>query len=336
MAGSSMDGLDLAHVTFKQAEDGWSFKLGKCVTTPYDKILYKRLKASTSVDLNEQKKIDVDFGRWIGIQINEFKSDLDEIDLVGVHGHTVIHQPENGISWQLGKGSVIANTCETPTVTEFRTLDVDLGGQGAPLVPLGDFILFKEFDACLNLGGIANVSVQGGKIAWDICPCNQVLNYYAEKLGHRYDQGGALARSGKMNDILYSQLSHLTYFSQKPPKSLPNNFIDLQILDSVDPIDGLHTYSNFVANQIEKSLAEHDGSKLLITGGGAFNKFLIELISKKLSDWKVIVPNEKLIAFKESLIFAFLALRKLRNEINVLASVTGASKDSSSGVIHLP
>lgn len=336
MAGSSMDGLDLAHAVFTLDQNEWKYQIKKCETIPYDKVLFDELKQSPSQNLKNQKKLDLAFGDWIGDKINAFKVDLDSIDLLGVHGHTVVHEPHNKVSWQLGNGKHIAKKTGLPTITDFRTLDVENDGQGAPLVPFGDFSLFKEFDACLNLGGIANISINAKKMAWDICPCNQVLNFFASQLGFDFDDSGHLAREGKFDKEFYTLLSSNPFFSALPPKSLPNNFINHQVLNSIDPKNGLHTYCHFIADQVAKSVTPSNKSKLLITGGGALNSYLIELITEKTHGWQIDIPDQETIAFKESLVFAFLALKRFRNEINVLASVTGASKDTSSGVIHLP
>lgn len=331
-----MDGLDLSHVVFEQKGHDWHYTLGKCETVEYPADFYERLKESPAQNKSIQTKLDIDFGHWIAKSTKAFMKGLPPVDLMGIHGHTVVHIPEQKISWQLGCGKSISTETRTPTVTDFRSEDIQHGGQGAPLVPYGDFTLFKEHDAFLNLGGIANISIKESKTAWDICPCNQVLNFFAQKLGNSFDADGLWARSGNFNSSFHSKITSIKYFDQAPPKSLPNNFIDLEILDSIDPADGLNTYCDIIAELVQKSLDKAYGSKLLITGGGAFNSFLVELIRKKLKNWDVHVPEEKLIAFKESLIFAFLALKRLRNETNTLSSVTGASKDTSSGVIHLP
>ena len=336
MAGSSMDGLDLSYVVFEQKENEWHYNLGKCETIEYPQNFYERLKESPTQNKGIQEKLDEDFGEWIAKSINEFMKGLPPVDLPGVHGHTVAHNPKQKISWQLGSGEVISSKLEIPTVTDFRSKDINYGGQGAPLVPYGDFTLFNQYDACLNLGGIANISIKESKTAWDICPCNQVLNFFAAKLGSPFDADGFLARSGNFNSSFHSNITSTAYFNQAPPKSLPNNFLDSKILDSIDPKDGLNTYCDIIAELVQKSLSTSNGSKLLITGGGTFNGFLIGLIRQKLKAWDVHIPGEKLVAFKESLVFAFLALKRLRNEINILSSVTGASKDTCSGVIHLP
>ncbi|WP_424962444.1 anhydro-N-acetylmuramic acid kinase [Ekhidna sp.] len=336
MAGSSMDGLDLSHVIFKKENAEWNYQLGKCETIPYDKGIYDALKKAETLSQSEKETLDVQFGAWIGERINEFSSDFESIDLVGVHGHTVIHQPVNKISWQLGRGDVIAKTINLPTVTEFRIEDILHGGQGAPLVPFGDFTLFREYDACLNLGGIANISVRNNQTAWDICPCNQVLNFFAKRFGHPYDHNGEFASQGALDRNFYSSISQIDYFKQPPPKSLPNNFISTDILGTTDPKDGLYTYCKIVSEHVANSVSKEPPGRMLITGGGALNSFLIKTIKNELNGWEIKVPEPKVINFKESLIFAFLALKRVRNEINVLATVTGASKDTSSGVIHLP
>lgn len=335
MAGSSMDGFDLAQVQLKMSDGEWKYQLGKTQVVEYPKDLYKKLRESPNISKSEKEDLDNEFGLWIAKQVINFKKDLPSVDLLGIHGHTVIHKPLQNISWQLGKGSTIAQGTGITCVTDFRSKDVQAGGQGAPLVPFGDFTLFSEFDACINLGGIANVSLKSNQTAWDICPCNQVLNFFAQKIGKVYDNGGELARGGKMNAQFYNTILELNYFNQLPPKSLPNNYIEENILESVHPNDGLHTYCKIIAEQIGNDLRGYSG-RSLITGGGAFNSYLMELIGKQLPSWEIVIPKAETVSFKESIIFAFLALKRLRNEINTLSSVTGASKDSSSGVIHLP
>lgn len=335
MAGSSMDGLDLAYTQFEINNGVWTYSLNECVTVPYEPDLHDQLQNAPGFTSEQQERLDHSFGQWIGEKISAFKKELPAIDLLGVHGHTVIHQPKQGISWQLGNGKEIASSCKIMTVTDFRSLDIAHGGEGAPLVPFGDFTLFADYDACLNLGGIANISLKSQQVAWDICPCNQVLDFFAKKLGKQFDEGGKLASQGSLDQSFYEQLSQLTFFAKKPPKSLPNKFIDEKILESISPLDGLHTYCQLIAQLICDSLpSASKPMKLLITGGGAFHTFLVRLIQEKLNGWEVEIPDKKLVNFKEALVFAFLALKKIRKEVNVLSSVTGASKDTSSGVIH--
>ncbi|GAB4233897.1 MAG: anhydro-N-acetylmuramic acid kinase [Ekhidna sp.] len=336
MAGSSMDGLDVAIVHFQFGGNAWSFKLERAETIAYPDTLFSRLAAAPGASLPAQKQLDEDFGAWIGSTLREFVAD-EPIALAAVHGHTIVHAPGDGISWQLGKGEVIANQLPLPVISDFRTKDIQLGGEGAPLVPYGDFQLFHAYDACLNLGGIANVSLRKQQIAWDICPCNQVLNSFSGKLGMAFDHNGTIASTGNLDEAFIRQIRELSYFHQPPPKSLPNHFIPSKLLN-LHPKNGLRSFTEFIALQIANDLQPYQAKnqKLLVTGGGAFNRYLIERIRHHLKSWEVILPEPDIINFKEAIIFAFLGLLRFRNEVNVLKSVTGATSDSSSGVIHLP
>lgn len=336
MAGSSMDGLDLAMAVFLYEDQNWRFKIKKCQTFEYPEGLFRKLQHAPKTDLTEKKELDAAFGSWVAHQARSFLGP-DTVDLMAIHGHTVEHNPEKGVSWQLGSGKRIAQETGILTITEFRTEDVLLGGQGAPLVPLGDFLLFNEYDACLNLGGIANVSIKESRLAGDVCPCNQVLNYYASQLGHEYDESGNMAREGHLHHGFLAKLNTFSYFKSPFPKSLPNQFLDEALLKSISPLDGLRSYTEFISEQIAKALNPiNKKCKLLITGGGAFNTFLIELLEERLPNWDIQVPDETTISYKEAVIFGFLGLKKYLGEINVLCSVTGALHDTSSGVIHLP
>ena len=337
MAGSSMDGLDLAQVRFFEDDGNWSFEIQKCKTVEYPAEVFVRLKNARRSSRRDQMHLDEEFGDWIGSEVNLFL-DSHKVDLLAIHGHTLVHEPSKGISWQLGSGKRIANSAKTPTITNFRDLDVKLGGQGAPLVPFGDFHLFKAYDACLNLGGIANISIQSTQLAGDLCPCNQVLNHYASHLGQTFDRGGEMARKGVVNEAFLEELSAIPYFQAGFPKSLANGFLNRELLEEVDPKTGLRTYVAFIASQVASAISEIEGEnkKLLVSGGGAFNTFLIEEIKRSLPQWQIELPSDTIINFKEALIFGFLGIKKLLGQVNVLSSVTGGLHDTSSGVIHLP
>lgn len=334
MAGSSMDGLDLCLATFTK-KGKWQYSIERCDTIPYEHALYEKLKGSHRKTAKEQQELDVLFGNWIGETINIFLSG-EKPELLAVHGHTVRHAPHEKVSWQLGEGKRIATVTGIPTITDFRSLDVQNGGQGAPLVPFGDFELFSEADACLNLGGIANISIAASKTAWDICPCNQVLNQYSNTYGREYDEGGDIARTGELDSTFISNLKEISFFQTPPPKSLPNSFIPLELLQSIPAQNGLRTYIEFISLQIKADLTNIHPGKLLVSGGGVFNSFMMERIASQLPDWQILVPEANIISYKEALIFAFLGLMKMQGKVNVLRSVTGASKDSCSGTIHLP
>lgn len=337
MAGSSMDGLDVIHVSFNESGGNWDFSIENGETISYDPELYDKLKESSSQDLREQELLDLEFGNWIGVKVGDFiRKHQVKVDSLSVHGHTVIHQPQNNLSWQLGSGAEIAKKTGITTITNFRSTDISLGGQGAPLVPMGDFQLFGEYDACLNLGGIANVSLKESKTAWDITPCNQLLNFYANQLGKEFDENGDLSRQGNLNNSFIKQMGEIDFFRAQMPKSLPNNFINVELLRQLNPKDGLRTITEFIAQQTASDLSNTiiNKPKILVSGGGAHNHFLVERLIHHLPNWEVIIPSKPIVDFKEAIVFAFLGVLRERKETNILASVTGASKDSCSGVIH--
>ena len=267
-------------------------------------------------------------------------------DLIASHGHTVFHKPDEGVTLQIGNGKELAERTGIRVVNDFRSEDVSKGGQGAPLVPIGDRDLFYAYDACLNLGGIANISFTEistqKRIACDISPCNLPLNHLSQKLGQPYDSMGLLARGGDIDDTLLSQLNSLRYYKQQAPKSLGKEWITeefLPLLDSseLNIFDILASTTQHIACQISDFITDNlkPGSRLLVTGGGAYHTFLIEKI-KDNCGVRLVIPNKKIIEYKEALIFAYLGILKIRGEINVLSTVTGASEESSSGIIHNP
>jgi anhydro-N-acetylmuramic acid kinase len=265
---------------------------------------------------------------------------ISTLDAVCSHGHTILHQPQNGFTLQIGNLPKIAKIIGEKVVCDFRVQDVRLGGQGAPLVPIGDRILFSEFDFCLNLGGFSNVSFEENRnrVAFDISPVNTVLNYYANKLGLDYDDKGKNARSGKLNSELLNELNALDYYKKSYPKSLGFEFVKETVLPLIEKYtisieDKMHTFIEHIAWQTHLALAKKKG-KMLITGGGAYNEFFIERMQFNLPNIEIIIPDNKTLEFKEALLFGLLGVLKLRNEINVLHSVTGAITDHSSGMIY--
>ena len=271
--------------------------------------------------------------------IKEFN--INKIDAVSSHGHTVFHKPDKHITFQLGNLSFIAEKITNTFICDFRTQDLALGGQGAPLVPIGDKMLFNDYDACLNLGGFSNLSKKNKEniIAYDICALNVVLNKLANKLNLKYDQSGNNAQKGKIIKPFYHELEKISFYNLDPPKSLgvewvyQNIFKLLERFDNNAICDLLHTYTVHAANQIVKNL--NSISRVLVTGGGTYNSFLISEISNK-TNCNLIIPDSSLVEFKEAMIFAFLGLLKMRGESNVLSSVTGAARNHSSGKIFSP
>jgi anhydro-N-acetylmuramic acid kinase len=342
MSGTSLDGVDLAAIEFHLKNQKWSYKITKNETVSYSPEWVIKLKEAVNYSESELIQLNEKYTDLLGKIIKSFidKNEIIDLDAVCSHGHTILHQPQNGITLQIGNLPKIAKIINEKVVCDFRVQDVELGGQGAPLVPIGDRILFSEFDYCLNLGGFSNVSFEenGNRLAFDISPVNTVLNFYANQLKLDYDDKGTISQSGKLNLNLFNELNALEYYKIPFPKSLGFEFVKevvLPILEnySIAIEDKMHTFTEHIALQTNLALPKKQG-KMLITGGGAYNEFLIERLHFHLPKIEIIIPDNKTLEFKEALIFALLGVLKLRNEINVLSSVTGAKTDHSSGMLY--
>jgi len=341
MSGTSLDGVDLAHIHFSIQENKWQFQILENETISYSQDWVNTLKTAVGYSETQLEKLNHEYTLLLGCIISNFinKHEIENLDAVCSHGHTILHQPQNGFTLQIGNLPEIAQNINQKVVCDFRVQDVKLGGQGAPLVPIGDRILFSEYEYCLNLGGFSNVSFEedNTRIAFDISPVNTVLNFYSNQLGFDYDDEGKITKSGNLHPELFNQLNAIDFYQKTYPKSLGFEFVKEVILPLIEsfPIsteDKMHTFTEHIAYQIGLVLKVKTG-KILITGGGAYNKFLINRIQFHLPEMQIIIPESKILEFKEALIFALLGVLKLRNEINVLSSVTGAERDHSSGVI---
>lgn len=341
MSGTSLDGVDIAYCEFN-FDTIWSFRLIHAETIIYDAFWKKILGEIQKASAEKISEIDCNYGKFLGNLVKDFcKKYTISPDFISSHGHTVFHQPSKGFTKQIGSGADIAANSGFPVICDFRSLDVALGGQGAPLVPVGDKYLFPDADYCLNLGGIANISFNDNneRIAFDICACNLILNYYAMKKGVSFDRDGQIAASGKINTILLNSLNHLPYYSKIFPKSLGREDVEKDIIPLIDSFnliteDVLSTFCEHISFQIANITGKSKkGKKMLITGGGALNSFLKNSILKN-SNTEVIIPNKEIIEFKEAIIFAFLGVLRIRKEINCLKTVTGASKDNCGGAIY--
>lgn len=343
MSGTSVDGLDIALCSFSKSGVVWKCDIIKCQSIEYSEEMRHNLLNAFLMSGVKLKKLELEFSEFCAEKINVFKSGYNsKIDLIASHGHTVFHQPENKITMQIGSGEIIAKLCGVTVVSDFRSGDVALGGQGAPLVPVGDELLFGQYESCLNLGGFSNISFSnnfGKRMAFDISPVNIVLNELASKLGLLYDNKGTMAASGKLILELFDKLEKIEYYKSVPPKSLSREWVEANIDPLLDdfsnrPIeDLLATFTLHTATRIAEVLK--DKKNVLITGGGAYNDFLISEI-KKSTNAQLIIPEKELIDFKEAVVFAFLGLLRYRQEINCLSSVTGAKTDSCCGVVSLP
>lgn len=345
MSGTSLDGVDLAHILFEVNAGEWTFSISDAETIAYNDEWVDRLKSAVGFTENELILLNKEYTELLGSIIKAFieNNGIKNLDAVCSHGHTILHQPDNGFTLQIGNLPEIAAIVGEKIVCDFRVQDVQMGGQGAPLVPIGDRLLFSQYRYCLNLGGFSNISFEdeSRRIAFDICPVNTVLNFYADKLGLSYDAGGAIARNGNVIQPLLDELNALDFYTLNYPKSLGIEFVKQTVLPMMENYpnsanDKLATFTEHAAVQIASAINTVGVGELLVTGGGAYNEYLVSRMKQLLPHTQVSVPDDKTIQFKEALIFALLGVLKLRNEVNVLSSVTGAKTDHSSGFIYEP
>ena len=340
MSGTSLDGVDICFCNFSFENDEWKFLIHNTETVSYEKNWVSKLSNAHCITQSELKKLDIEYTYYISSIILDFisKNQINNIDFISSHGHTIFHQPDKKITYQIGNRVELNKSTNIPVVCDFRVQDVRLGGQGAPLVPVGDLLLFKDFSHCLNLGGFSNISIKSNKsiIAYDICPVNIVLNKYSRLNGVDFDLDGKISENGKTNNNLLKSLNQLSYYNSNHPKSLGIEWVENTIFPLIDTYnlsveDILRTFVEHIAIQISDNL-KGINLRILITGGGVKNKFLMKRI-KKLSNHNFETISENITDYKEALIFGFLGVLKIRNEKNCLKSVTGANVDHSSGVI---
>lgn len=343
MSGTSLDGIDLVYAHFK-LQDKWTFDILYSETIAYSNFWVDELRNLVDKSLNELKLIDDKYTKFLAQTIQDFIKErgITKLDAICSHGHTALHRPEENLTYQIGNKPIISKSLKYLVVCDFRVQDVEFGGQGAPLVPIGDKLLFSEYDFCLNLGGFANISLEfkNERIAYDICPVNIVLNHYTNLLGLAYDNEGEIALSGNINIDLLAKLNQLTFYNLSHPKSLGLEWVKSIVFPLIGGFkleikDVLSTFCEHIAIQISKEINKKEVASVLVTGGGVYNTYLMNRI-KFHSHNEIVIPSKKVVEFKEALIFAFLGILKLRNEMNCLKSVTGASKNHSSGVIYQP
>jgi anhydro-N-acetylmuramic acid kinase len=355
MSGSSLDGLDVAFVEFQENAGKWTYEIRQADCYSYNENWIEKLRSATSLNSMEYQLLHVEYGHYIGEQINRFIEENKlhyQVALIASHGHTTFHVPSKKMTAQLGDGASIAAETQLPVITDLRALDLAFGGQGAPIVPIGEKWLLGNFDFFLNLGGIANISFKSEPyIAFDICAANRVLNMLINSEGKEYDDKGEMAKNGSINFELLQKLNELDYYSQPYPKSLANDFgtgiVYPMIFDAgCETRDALRTYVEHIVIQIKLAISNWQSAigkppaanrQLLVTGGGAFNTFLINRLSEELKELQIeiVVPDEKLIQYKEAMIMAFMGVLRWRQEYNVISSVTGASRDSIGGALWI-
>lgn len=351
MSGSSLDGLDIVFTELQENAGNWSFEILAADCYEYSAEWVQRLQNATSLNAFEYQVLHADYGHYLGKQINRFIEENNlhyQVGLIASHGHTTFHDPSKKMTAQLGDGAAIAAETKLPVVSDLRALDVAFGGQGAPIVPIGEKLLLKDYLMFLNLGGIANISfnLPDRYIAFDICPANRVLNLICGLVHKEYDEGGQMAALGNVHEELLDQLNSFGYYKQPFPKSLANNFGTDEIFPLLKSFglphnDLLRTYVEHIVQQIKFAIADisirGQHTKLCVTGGGAFNTFLINRLSEQLTSTgvEVIVPDENLVKYKEALIMGLIGVLRWRQEYNVLSSVTGAERDSIGGAVWI-
>lgn len=341
MSGTSLDGVDIALCSFSKSKLEWKYDLQFAKTYSYNARWKKSLIYADKIASDELVKLDREYGSFLGRLVNETIREFGICpDLIASHGHTIFHNPKQGYSLQIGHGANIAGNTGVNVISDFRSADIALGGQGAPLVPVGDKLLYGGYQSCLNLGGFSNISFDSEeqRIAFDICPVNIVLNYISAKLGLDFDNEGSIGRKGKPVELLLQKLNALDYYNEEPPKSLGKEWLDknfIPLLDADNSIleDKLSTIYKHIAFQIATVIRKYNLKNVFITGGGAHNSFLIQLLQENLQT-RIIIPDKKTIDYKEAIVFAFLGLLRIQNEVNCYASVTGAQNNSICGTVY--
>jgi len=353
MSGSSLDGLDIAYVHFHETAGKWTYEILRADCVPYSKLWTDKLSNAVNLSASDYQLLHAAYGAYTGAAVNKFIEDNGlehQVHLIASHGHTTFHLPGQKMTAQLGDGAAIAATTGLPVVSDLRAMDIAFGGQGAPIVPIGEKLLLYDYDMFLNLGGIANLSFNqaGQYIAFDVCPANRVLNMLVATTGKAYDDEGKMAATGSVNSNLLNQLNELSYYQQPSPKSLANDFGTATVYPilqqyQLSTADGLRTYVEHIAIQIKNAVQSViagepvDNAKLLVTGGGAFNSFMVQQINLLLQETGItaVVPDKQLVNYKEALVMALIGVLRWREEYNVLASVTGAARNSINGALWL-
>jgi anhydro-N-acetylmuramic acid kinase len=346
MSGSSLDGLDMVFAEFNEQSGNWTYEILEAECRPYPEPWLEKLEGATMLNARDYLLLHSEYGHYLGQEVNRFIEEKGlhyKVGLIASHGHTTFHMPAAKMTAQLGDGAAIAASTQLPVVSDLRALDVAFGGQGAPIVPIGEKFLLKEYDLCLNLGGIANISLRENDQyrAFDVCPANRVLNLVAGIVGKEYDDGGQMAEMGQVSQPLLEKLNALPYYQLPFPKSLANDFGTEEVFPLLKSFglphnDLLRTYVEHIAGQIAMAVEKLEvkgEKKLLVTGGGAFNTFLMSRIGELLPNITVVIPENNLVQYKEALIMAFIGVLRWRQENNVLSGVTGAERDSIGGAL---
>jgi len=353
MSGSSLDGLDIAFAEFQETSGKWNYEIRAVACYGYNEEWIRKLKHATNLQALDYQLLHTEYGHYTGALVNRFIEENrlhHQVQIIASHGHTTFHVPSQKMTAQLGDGAAIASTTGINVVSDLRAMDVAKGGHGAPIVPIGEKLLLGDYPIFLNLGGIANISFNDPNqyIAFDICPANSVLNMLAADSNRTFDDGGRIASGGQVDENLLLLLNDLEYYRLPYPKSLSNDFgtqVVYSLIENknISRTNALRTYVEHVAKQVQNAIRLapikniSPASRMLLTGGGAHNNFLVERLRYYLDEYniEVIVPDKNLIDYKEAIIMALIGILRWREENNVLASVTGASADSIGGAVWI-
>ena len=350
MSGSSLDGLDIAFVEFEVSGSSWKYEFKATECVPYTDDWRGRLQNATRLSAFDYLQLHVDYGHYLGQKAKDFiaANGLEyKVQLIGSHGHTSFHSPKSRLTHQLGDGASIAAETGINVVSDLRSMDVAHGGEGAPIVPIGEKLLMPDYNLFLNIGGIANLSFnQVPFIAFDVCPANRVMNFISQQKGLAYDEDGRLAASGSIHTPLLMQLNELDYYQSSYPKSLSNSFGDEMIIPIIQSYhlsheDALATYCEHISQQVKRAIANHlnwnadQKPRILVSGGGSFNSCLLSRIRFYNPQIEWFIADNQLASFKEALIMAFIAVLRWREEENTISSVTGAKRNSIGGAVWL-
>ena len=351
MSGSSLDGLDVAICDISEENDRLKWEMLTHITIPFTANLTDRFNQIADLTAKELIKLDHEFAAFCARSVTDFAANQNlDIDYIASHGHTIYHEPQDGYTLQIGNGGVIAALSRIPTICDFRVNDIALGGQGAPIVPIVEKYLFPGIKFFLNLGGIANISIHSDAIiAYDVCPCNQILNQLSQQKGKPYDEGGAMAAQGVVHTELLDSLNSISYFQAQAPKSLDNSWVRNEFYSffeksNLAPADGLATMTTFIAQQVAAAVRSYEEesvvstlSELMITGGGAYNSYLLNCIVNELPEnIKIKKSSSALIEAKEAILMALMGYLRVKEKPNTLTTVTGASGQTCGGAIYIP
>ena len=354
MSGTSLDGVDIALIK----TDGIDvYDFGRAYTVPYDDSLREQirsilgLKPDTEQNAAKISLVENLLTAFHAEVVKDFLSAEDEpVDVIGFHGHTIHHEPENHYTHQIGDGQLLADLTGIKVVNRFRNADVCAGGQGAPLVPVYHAALCADMEkpvAVLNIGGVSNITwigSTGEMLAFDTGPGNAPVNDWVLKhAGMHMDYNGKLAISGKVNEPILSVLMKHKYFAKYPPKSIDRNIFNekLEHLEGLSLEDGAATATAFTAEAVAYSISfflPEPPKKLIISGGGANNPTMVRFIRRRLPDIEVTTGRE--IGWNceamEAQAFAYLAVRRLAGLPITFPTTTGVSEPLPGGEIHTP